>query len=104
MVPSTRRSCPGWTNNIGTVTWLNADRTSQARMLRRRADSTFALTEEIADCTAAIIPAGGSAPPSNSLTALEGGVMRKQIGARNEQAERSQPRIGLEAKPAQITS
>jgi hypothetical protein len=73
-------------------------------MLRRRADSTFVLTEEITDWTVDTIPVGGLAPTSNSLIAIGGGVTRKQIGARNEEMKRSQPGIGLEANPAQITS
>jgi hypothetical protein len=100
----TNRSCVGWTNSIGTVTWLSSERASQVRTLRRRVESTFGLTDEITPLTRATKEYGASRPTSNSLTAIAGGATRKQIGDNHAHINRRHPRTGLVANPAQITN
>jgi hypothetical protein len=64
---------------------------------------TIGFTDETAINTAASNDGDAVAPVRRSLTTDLGSGRRNDIGKRNEQSKRSQPRTGLVANPAQRT-
>jgi hypothetical protein len=72
-------------------------------MERMRVASTRCFTDEIALRTEASKARGGFLPTSQYFKANSGREKLKKAGASSDAIERRQPRIGLDANPAQIT-